>query len=95
MVQKIADNAKRIRQSPRYYQHAALAGPDAPEANAPGQDLASSSSWRSVTVNDHRTSVQARRLGAQDAVRGPELPSAVDRGYMHHQAHTDLSLIHI
>jgi len=89
VVQKIADNAKRIRQSPRYYQHAALAGPDAPEANAPGQDLASSSSWRSVTVNDHRTSVQARRLGAQDAVRGPELPSAVDRGYMHHQAHTD------
>src|ERR1700710_3054918 len=27
LVQKVADNARRIRQSPRYYQNAALAAP--------------------------------------------------------------------
>ncbi|WPH03667.1 Hypothetical protein R9X50_00655000 [Acrodontium crateriforme] len=71
LVQKIADNAKRIRQSPRYHSNTALAQVD-PEHHffsTAGNDRSSS----------YSTSVDSF-VGGKPR-REPELPSVVEKGY--------------
>ena len=81
LVQRIADNAKRIRQSPRYIHNAAVAVREAEEWGRPeGYEAASplearegnsgrSKRRKTDVLRDERTS------------RGAELPTAVEDGY--------------
>lgn len=90
IVQRIAENAKKIRQSPRYFQNAALAVPEARE------DIVGSGVYEWVEPYredggepEHRKAQSRRQLkNAEDAVRGPELPSAVEAGYEQVRART-------
>nr|POF05868.1 hypothetical protein CFP56_53255 [Quercus suber] len=61
LVQKVADNAKRLRQSPRYYQNVALA-------------------------EDHPGVERRLRLAEYEDVKGPDLPSVVEKGYRRNSA---------
>ena len=80
IVQKIADNAKRLRQSPRYNHHAALAVEQADDHGwygfqPPGEPLPSGVQER----------LQYNKREQHDAIRGAELPSVVENEYAEQQ----------
>ncbi|KAK0938796.1 hypothetical protein LTR29_009646 [Friedmanniomyces endolithicus] len=84
VIQKIADNARRIRQSPRHYQNAALATQGMDDGLVGG-----SSGYDWVPPHAQARDRNGERSGSKRAVlederpvaRGPELPSFVQRGY--------------
>ncbi|KAK0310465.1 hypothetical protein LTR01_003617 [Friedmanniomyces endolithicus] len=84
VIQKVADNARRIRQSPRHYQNAALATQDADDGLVGG---GGGFDW--VPEYTKATGLNRDRLGSRGPVledgrlvaRGPELPSFIQKGY--------------
>ncbi|GAB1739328.1 hypothetical protein NU219Hw_g4071t1 [Hortaea werneckii] len=78
VVQKIAENAKRIRQSPRYYQNAAVATQESHDYMA-GHG---GSSWDPETVEEQAGAKRKRRRPRDSmAAQAPGLPSVVEDGY--------------
>ncbi|KAK4949364.1 hypothetical protein LTR10_011982 [Elasticomyces elasticus] len=80
-VQKIADNARRIRQSPRYYQNAAVA------TQTPEDDIIGSGGLGWLPEYSERQETSEGTAGKPKheqcgpPFRGHELPSTVQRGY--------------
>ncbi|KAK1813158.1 hypothetical protein LTR12_012482 [Friedmanniomyces endolithicus] len=97
VIQKIADNARRIRQSPRHYQNAALATQDAEDGIIGGSG---GFDWvpaytQARDRNGERSRTKGRVLeDGRSVSRGPELPSFVHRGYaqLEEQCKTDEEL---
>ncbi|KAI7158405.1 hypothetical protein KC349_g4933 [Hortaea werneckii] len=86
VVQKIAENAKRIRQSPRYYQNAAVATQEPHEYMA-GRG---GSSWDPETIEEPAGAKRRRRrLRDSMAAQAPGLPSVVEDGYAQVQSGED------
>lgn len=82
-MQKVADNAKRIRQSPRYYHNAALAATDELDEHVVGSGGVE---WVKGWQNERRRGTGQTHLSHDsDATRAPELPSVVDKAYAHGQ----------
>lgn len=86
VVQKIAENAKRIRQSPRYYQNAAV-------ATRESHDYVTGhggSSWDPETVEEPAGAKRRRRRPRDSmAPQAPGLPSVVEDGYARVQSGED------
>ncbi|KAK0967571.1 hypothetical protein LTS01_017220 [Friedmanniomyces endolithicus] len=84
VIQKIADNARRIRQSPRHYQNAALATQDTDDGlvgGGAGYDWISEYTKATGQNGDRSRSKWAVLEDERPVSRGPELPSFVQRGY--------------
>ncbi|TKA61532.1 hypothetical protein B0A55_12407 [Friedmanniomyces simplex] len=84
IVQKIADNARRIRQSPRYYQNVALATQEAEDGLVRGWGGVDWTPEYTEALDKQGDGSRSKRAVVKDeapAIRGPELPSSVDRGY--------------
>ncbi|KAK5127931.1 hypothetical protein LTR85_005048 [Meristemomyces frigidus] len=78
LVQKVADNARRIRQSPRYFQNAALAAPEVDDYDV-GR---AGSEWVSHREHGRGRKGERPQSGNNElAIRGPELPSVVEDAY--------------
>ncbi|KAK6389842.1 hypothetical protein LTR65_006111 [Meristemomyces frigidus] len=84
LVQKIADNAKRIRQSPRYYQNAAFTSQEADDYGADHGGAEGALEWQHARRGKRG---QTQPGHHERAIRGPELPSVVEDAYAkaHHQ----------
>ena len=80
IVQRIADNARAIRQSPRYYHNVALAS----SAGDGSEHAFWGGGWTPEGESRRR---RKRKVDVHDsndgAVKGPELPSVVDKEYTH------------
>ncbi|KAI7097568.1 hypothetical protein KC365_g9792 [Hortaea werneckii] len=86
VVQKIAENAKRIRQSPRYYQNAAVATQESHDYMT-GHG---GSSWDPKTVEEPAGAKRRRRRPRDSMVaQAPGLPSVVEDGYAQVQSAED------
>ncbi|GAB1727307.1 hypothetical protein NU195Hw_g7753t1 [Hortaea werneckii] len=86
VVQKIAENAKRIRQSPRYYQNAAVATQESHDYMG-GHG---GSSWDPETVEEPGGAKRRRRRPRDSmAAQAPGLPSVVEDGYAQVQSTED------
>ncbi|RMY34642.1 hypothetical protein D0865_14134 [Hortaea werneckii] len=86
VVQKIAENAKRIRQSPRYYQNAAVATQESHDYMA-GHG---GTSWDPETVEEPAGTKRRRRRPRDSmAAQAPGLPSVVEDGYAQVQSAED------
>ncbi|KAK5687026.1 hypothetical protein LTS10_001163 [Elasticomyces elasticus] len=80
-VQKIADNARRIRQSPRYYQNAAVATQTSEDDIIGSGGLGWLPEYSERQETSERTAVKPKHEQCGPPFRGHELPSTVQRGY--------------
>ncbi|KAK4898644.1 hypothetical protein LTR27_003816 [Elasticomyces elasticus] len=80
-VQKIADNARRIRQSPRYYQNAAVATQTSEEDIVGSGGLGWLPEYSERQGTSEGTAAKPKHEQCGPPFRGHELPSTVQRGY--------------
>ncbi|KXL46475.1 hypothetical protein M433DRAFT_149383 [Acidomyces richmondensis BFW] len=79
VLQRIADNAKRIRQSPRYYQNAAGVVQETRSLDTQADDFGWAVHELQEHMSDKRTDLNS--ILENCMVKGPDLPSVVDRAY--------------
>ncbi|KAK5699242.1 hypothetical protein LTR17_023409 [Elasticomyces elasticus] len=80
-VQKIADNARRIRQSPRYYQNAAVATQTSEDDIIGSGGLGWLPEYSERQETSQATAGKPKHEQCGPPFRGHELPSTVQRGY--------------